>query len=251
MSRRPSRSGETPNFDRLATAYRWLEWFSFGPWLSWSRRAFIGKLTGCRRALVLGDGDGRFTAALLRTNPEVEVDAVDASPAMLQALVDRAGPHRPRVRTQTADARALRPAPDQHYDAVATHFFLDCLTTAEILTLAGAIRPSLAPGSVWLISEFSIPETSFGRLVAAPLVATLYRTFGLLTGLEVRRLPDHHQALNEAGFRLIERRPLFFGLLVSELWKCAKCPLQPTADHPGTRFQFTEPNITTVLKSIE
>ncbi|MGH9599640.1 MAG: class I SAM-dependent methyltransferase, partial [Terracidiphilus sp.] len=70
-----------PDLDRLAGVYRWMELATFGPWLSWCRSAYLGELSGCRRALVLGDGDGRFTAQLLCANPQVEVDAVDASKA--------------------------------------------------------------------------------------------------------------------------------------------------------------------------
>jgi hypothetical protein len=58
----------------------------------------------------------------------------------------------------------------------------------------------------------------YGRLVARPLIAALYRVFGLLTGLAVRTLPDHPSALRAAGFTLLERRSRLAGLLVSELW---------------------------------
>ncbi len=65
------------NFDRIARPYRWLEYLSFGPMLERCRFYRIPQLTAARRALVLGDGDGRFLARLLTCNPEVQVDAVD------------------------------------------------------------------------------------------------------------------------------------------------------------------------------
>ena len=74
--------GTGPNFDRLAGVYRWMEWLSFGPHLGRCRRAFLLEMTESRRALVLGDGDGRFTAALLRQNKAIQVDAVDVSQAL-------------------------------------------------------------------------------------------------------------------------------------------------------------------------
>jgi hypothetical protein len=98
-----------PNFNRLPRLYRWMELVSFGPWLRWCRCAFLGDLLTCRRAVVLGDGDRRFTAWLLKANPAVQIDAIDASSAMLQSLVRRAGPHAGRIRTQVADARGWRP----------------------------------------------------------------------------------------------------------------------------------------------
>ena len=210
------------NFDRLAGAYRWMEWLSFGPLLERCRRAFLGELTAARRVLVLGDGDGRFTAELLRVNPEVRVDAVDASPAMLRALVQRAGADAGRVRTIVADIRDFgrdwKPDGADAYDLVVSHFFLDCLTTEEVAALAFSVREHLAEGARWVVSDFAVPEGFAGRLVGRLLVGFLYRIFGLLTGLRVRELLDHVAALGGAGFGMVERREMLFGLLFSEVW---------------------------------
>jgi Methyltransferase domain len=211
-----------PDFNRLARLYRWMEFFSFGPWLALTRRTFLAQFTQTRRALVLGDGDGRFTASLLRANPSVQVDAVDASPAMLHALLRRARPHADRVNISPADVRAWQPpvsAPP--YDLIATHFFLDCLTTPEIRSLAATLRPAVSPSALWVVSEFAIPPGWRGRLFAGPLVAALYAAFGLLTGLAVRTLPDHASALQQAGFTLLHRRSRVGGLLIAELWSAA------------------------------
>lgn len=222
-----------PNFDRLARVYRWMEWASFGPFLCWCRCAFLGEMRTRRRALVIGDGDGRFAARLLKANQAIRLDAVDASGAMLRALAKRAGPNAARVQTVCADARAFQPEsadlPEtaglydlRLYDLIATHFFLDCLTTEEVRALAGRVRTWAAPNAIWAISEFAIPQGWFGRLFARPIVSNLYRAFGLLTGLRQRLLPDHASALRTAGFELARRRTYFFGLLVSELWQAGE-----------------------------
>ena len=205
------------NFDRLAGLYRWMEWLTFGPWLGRCRRAFLGEMKGARRALILGDGDGRFAAALLAANQGVRVDAVDSSPAMLRALERRAGAHVARMQTCATDARRWTPSP-QNYDWVATHFFLDCLGTDEVRALALRIRPALSADAAWVVSEFAVPPGVYGRLVARPLIALLYFAFGLLTGLRVRRLPDYRTALEQAGFSLRERRTWLGGLLTAERW---------------------------------
>ncbi|WP_058188438.1 class I SAM-dependent methyltransferase [Terracidiphilus gabretensis] len=207
------------NFDRLAGAYRWMEWLSFGPLLQRCRCAFLGELETARRALVLGDGDGRFTAELLRANYAVRVDAVDASPAMLRALVERAGASAGRVRTIVADIRLWRPESADAYDLVVSHFFLDCLATEEVVALAGSVRGSLTEGARWVVSDFAVPEGWAGRLAGRVVVGFLYRAFGLLTGLRIRRLPDHAVALRSAGFVLEERKEMLFGLLFSEVWR--------------------------------
>jgi SAM-dependent methyltransferase len=194
-----------------------MELFTFGPWLGRCRCAFLGDLTGCRRAVVLGDGDGSFTAQLLRANPTIEIEAVDLSATMLRALLSRAGHNAARVRVHCADARTWQPA-HLPYDLIVTHFFLDCLTGDEVRSLADRLRGALSPSGLWVVSEFAIPEGAFGQWVARPVVWLLYRAFRLLTGLAVRNLPDHAAALRAAGFILLERRNFLKGLLVAELW---------------------------------
>jgi ubiquinone/menaquinone biosynthesis C-methylase UbiE len=166
----------------------------------------------------MGDGDGRFTAALLEANGGVEADAVDASAAMLRALQRRAGQNAGRVRTFVADARRWEPEP-RGYDLVATHFFLDCLTTDEVRVLAERVRRVMTPGAMWVVSEFAVPEGAYGRLVARPLIAFLYFAFRVMTGLRVRRLPDHITAMERTGFVMRVRRARLGGLLVAEKWE--------------------------------
>lgn len=213
----PGAMKSPPNFNRLARAYKWMELASFGPWLWRCRCAFLDELRTSCNALILGDGDGRFTAHLLRQISAVQIDAVDASYAMLQVLSRRAGDQSGRVSLHLADARTFKP-PNPPYDLVVTHFFLDCLTSEEVADLAARLRESVAPSAHWLISEFAVPRGWFGWLIARPLIFGLYFAFWLLTGLSVRRLPNHRAALQQAGFKLTRQRQWLAGLLVSELW---------------------------------
>jgi hypothetical protein len=210
------------NFSRLAHIYRWLEWFSFGPLLGRCRNAFLGEMKHRHAALIIGDGDGRFTAHLLDQNPHIEVEAVDSSEAMLLELIRHSAAHADRLKTYNVDAREFDPA-RPGYDLIVTHFFLDCLASDEATHLAIRLRRSVDQGALWIVSEFAVPETKYGQFVARPLVATLYWAFGWLTGLRVRQLPDHATALAHAGFTLVQRREWLFGLLVSELWQADRC----------------------------
>jgi hypothetical protein len=206
------------NFNGLAAVYRWMEYATFGPWLTRCRCAFLSALETRCDAVILGDGDGRFSSRLLRVNRRIQVTAVDASSAMLDSLRKRTQRDAERVSVHCTDARRWRPGPAQ-YDLIVTHFFLDCLTTAEIRQLAENLRPCLRPDALWLISEFAVPRGWLGRSIGRLIVATLYQAFGLLTGLRVNRLPDHASALESEGFERTERRTWLGGLLVSELWR--------------------------------
>jgi SAM-dependent methyltransferase len=215
-----ARGGRALNFDRLAGVYRWMEGLSFGPHLWRCRCAFLGEMTEAQEALLLGDGDGRFTAALLKRNRQVRVTAVDVSEAMLRSLRRKAGADEGRVRTEACDVREWSPA-EAECDLIVTHFFLDCLTTEEVRRLAERLKSNLRPGARWVVSEFAVPEGWFGRWVARPVVGFLYRAFGVLTGLEIRRLPEWEAELRRAGFRQVGERLLLHGLLTSQIWMMA------------------------------
>ncbi len=226
------------NFDRLVSVYRWMEWASFGPWLWWCRCAFLSESGERRRALIFGDGDGRFTARLLQVNQAIRVDAIDSSPAMLRSLLRSAGSAHARVNARAMDARMWRPwSTEPHssgargYDLVVSHFFLDCLTTEQVRSLAATVRSAVEPGAVWVVSEFAVPQGRFGRWIARPLVGMLYSAFGWLTGLKVRDLPDHRSALKGAGFSLLKTHSWLRGLLVSELWTAAGSAAGDSEDH--------------------
>ena len=211
------------NFDRIARPYRWLEYLSFGPLLERCRFFRLPELTSARRALILGDGDGRFLAHLLAANPALHAEVIDQSPAMLRLLHARVAAIHALDRLTIHRTDALAFTPTGTYDLIATHFFLDCFSTEDVFTLAQSIRPHLAPNALWLVSEFAIPS-GVAAIPARLLVAALYLAFRLITGLRTSALPDHPAALANAGFNLRNRKSFLAGLLVSELWQLAPNP---------------------------
>lgn len=207
-----------PNFDRIARPYRWLEYLTFGPMLERCRFHRIPQLTSARHALVLGDGDGRFLAHLLAANPQLYVDVIDQSHAMLRLLESRVTAIGARSRIALYQTDALAFNTTGNYDLVITHFFLDCLSTDEVQALASRIRPHLAPNALWIVSEFTIPSGP-AAFAAKFIVAALYAAFRLITGLRTSALPDYAAALSRSGFALNERTHFLCGLLVSDLWQ--------------------------------
>ncbi len=207
-----------PNFDRIARLYRWAEYACLGPLLERTREYHIPALLGQRRALILGDGDGRFTAALLRRNPALSVDAVDLSGRMLALLEQRS----PEARTHRLDARAQLPRGP--FDLVVTHFFLDCLSQSETDALAARVAQIVTPGALWLISDFRVPDGLL-RWPARLYIRALYLAFRWLTGLRITRLPDHARALSAAGFEPILTHHKIGGILTTELWRLRAFPL--------------------------
>jgi len=132
-----------PDCDRLAPYYHLLETIAFGPTFQNARCAFLPEVASARYALLCGDGDGRFLARLLQTNPQVTVDFVDLSARMIQLAQQRAaalGPtHLERVQFFRQDVTEFVPTSSGTYDLVATHFFLDCFAQEEISQIVSRI----------------------------------------------------------------------------------------------------------------
>ncbi len=208
------------DFDRLATIYSLLEHLSFGRYLHKNRTLRITSYMRARsRALIYGDGDGRFLKELQAAAPEMKVTAVDGSVAMLRAAQRRL-PAATDVTFVHADALDYSPDTEAQYDLVVTHFFLDCFDETGLDQLLDRVDPAVAPGALWIVSDFAIPaRPALLRLTARALVRALYLGFRILTGLRVQRLPDHARVLREHGWRLLDRQDLLRGLLISEVWQ--------------------------------
>ena len=206
-----------PDFDPVARIYRWAEYLALGPLLERTREHFLPQLADSRRALVLGDGDGRFLARLLQCCPALHATAVDTSATMLTLLQRRCHFAAPRLRTIHASALTIDAPPDTVL--IVTHFLLDCLTQPEVDAFTQRLAAQTSPGTLWLLSDFAVPPHRILRLFAALYIRALYLAFRLLTGLRVTRLPDPQSALTAAGFERIARRQRLGGLLYTELWR--------------------------------
>ncbi len=232
------REGKVANFDRVARLYATLERLTFGGALARRRLCFVAdpRLARARRALVLGDGDGRFSAALLERYPRLQVTAVDSSPRMLAELTRRVASAAPNaaIDAQCADLRSWKPPHGVHYDLVTSHFLFDCLDSHEVAGLINRLSPAIARDARWLVSEFAVPPRGLGALIAPPLIRSLYFATRQLTGLRVRRLADYQSPLQDAGLSLVACETALGGVLRSELWE-ARGAVTATAP-PVRRF---------------
>ena len=71
------------NCDRIAPFYRIFETAAFGRRLQKHRLVYLTAAAEKRRALILGDGDGRFTEVLTRAYPNLQIDSLELSAGMI------------------------------------------------------------------------------------------------------------------------------------------------------------------------
>jgi ubiquinone/menaquinone biosynthesis C-methylase UbiE len=197
-----------------------LEFVALGGSLERARFVWLDALAGATSVLVLGEGDGRCLARLVRIAPAARIHCVDASRAMLATAGARlaSSDHSAHVRFTHADARDLAFAPGT-YDAIVTLFFLDCFTAGELEHLVPRLAGALRPGGHWLYADFAEPAGRLARWRARTWLAVLYAFFRWQTGLRVRRLPPAERLLERNG--LVPRRSRDFqgGMLRSVLFE--------------------------------
>jgi SAM-dependent methyltransferase len=209
------------NFNRLAAHYRWMEILFAGGLMQRCRTTFLTQTKNCRRALLVGEGTGRFLAELLRANPQIQITCVEHSSGMITQARERLRRERlddSRVQFQQMDALHWIP-PAEKFDLIATHFFLDCFRAEQLQRLVPQLAQSASADAIWLLTDFRVPERGWRRARAILNLMALYVFFKLSTALPANWLTPPDPFLKAAGFELKDRRLANFGFAHADLWR--------------------------------
>lgn len=205
------------NCDRIAPFYQVLERTAFSQRLQNHRIAFIDAANAKQRALILGDGDGRFAEALAIAYPCLEIHFIEKSAGMIAQASKRLKSHG-NVRLLTGDALRFEFQPNI-YDILFTHFFLDCFDTGQVQKLAARISNALTPDATWIITDFQQAPSGWRWLYTSLWLNAMYLFFRVATGLSTSSLPDYAAVLHASNFQLTKRQLSLTGLIASEWWQ--------------------------------
>lgn len=207
--------GQSPgaDFDRVARVYRVLEMLRFGNALQRSRVALIDRLGQPKRALLLGDGDGRLLAELGNRCHDCTMTSVDLSQQMLLLQKKRCGEHVGYIR---ADTRNLPLG--ETFDLIITAYHLDCFESHDLeLVLREISRLLNVEGRLYVV-DFVQPESGWRHHWTRLWIRILIIFFRSTAKLQTRRLPDIETALIRQGFDRTHSHCLN-GWIVSSIWK--------------------------------
>ena len=218
------------SFDAVAPWYRTLETVAFGNTLQSARVAFVDEIGSPRRALIVGEGNGRFLAALLQRHPLIRIDCVDSSERMLELarrhILETHPDEIRRVAFVPDDVTSW--APNERYDLIVTHFVLDCFSTQQVGLIVAKLAQAAAPDAIWLLADFRIPRAGFAGRHARAWLAVMYWFFRWAAGIEARELVDPSPFLRVEGFTLARQNLFRLGMVKSELWRtCSNGALSP------------------------
>lgn len=210
------------SFDPVAPWYQTLERIAFGDNLQRCRVACLGEIVTPQRALIVGEGDGRFLGDLLRFHPEIEVDCLDGSWRMLQLArkrVERELPERAGCVRFLHQSITSWAAPERHYDLLVTHFVLDCFPEAALSGVIKKLAGAATDDANWLLADFCIPANGMARLRARAWLAAMYLFFRITARIQASELVDPTPFMRTEGFGLARQHFFRKGLLKSERWR--------------------------------
>lgn len=205
------------SFERLAPHYTWMERVLAGPRLQRCRIAWLDELAGCKTILIAGVGHGHFLRAVVNRFPLARITSVDASGGMLARAKERAGPDSGRLEYIHASLPDW-PPPVATYDAIVTHFFLDCFAPDELGPVVDTLARAARPRARWLLSDFTVPARGWRRHRARAIHAAMYAFFRPVTGIHARRVTPPEGHLQRNGFALLNRVTFEHGLLHADRW---------------------------------
>jgi ubiquinone/menaquinone biosynthesis C-methylase UbiE len=211
------------SFDAIAPWYRALEWLAFGEQLQRCRIACLAEIAAPRRALIVGEGNGRFLYELLRAHPTVEVDCVDASGRMLQLArqrLEQTWPDRAAHVHFLNDDITSWNVPEDCYDLIVTHFVFDCFREPELALIIEKLATAAAEDATWLLADFSIPAAvGLARLRARVWLTVMYQFFRFTARIPAIELIDPTPFILDKEFVLVRRHLFQNGMLRSEIWR--------------------------------
>jgi ubiquinone/menaquinone biosynthesis C-methylase UbiE len=207
------------SFDRLAPHYRWMESVLAGGLLQRCRTRWLPEVRESRRALFVGEGNGRMLEACATGLPKCHFTVIDQSAEMLNRARhcwQQIG-GKQNINFQRADLRQWQ-SNEAGFDLVITNFFLDCFSPEELQPVVANINAATLPQARWLVTDFSVPPAGWRRIRARAVLALAYGFFRLATEISASRITAPDEALRAVGF-VLRRRDLFNqNLLHADLW---------------------------------
>lgn len=217
------------SFDRLAPHYTWMERVLAGSRLQRARTAWLGELLPAETGagvdspaiLIAGVGHGPFLRVCATRFPTARITSVDASAAMLrQARARTLAAGLDGARLEFVHARLPEWRPESaSYDAIVTHFFLDCFPPGELAEVVAVLAQGARGRATWLVADFAMPVRGWRRQRARAVHGLMYGFFRRVTGIPACRVTPPDAALRHEGFRLCRRATAEWGLLQSDLWE--------------------------------
>lgn len=205
------------SFDTLAPHYRWMERVLAGEKLQKCRTAHLANIEPPQRALLVGEGNGRFLRAFVERFPKTEITCIDASVRMIDAAKAAL---RSAARVSYLHSDILEaPLPENHFELIVTNFFLDCFPPDQLARVITKLAAAATSDANWVLADFCEALSGLKKGRSKLILSSMYLFFRVAAKLPARRLTQPDDLLRQHGFELIDRRRFEWDLLHADLWR--------------------------------
>lgn len=179
-------------FDRVAPFYDKMAGLVFGNKLIQAQECNLDTITGYSDVLVLGGGTGKWLTKLLKRNSSCMIWYVEASKEMIvQAKKNLDFTDRIIFIHGTHEN-----IPEQKFDIVITHFFVDMFTEPELNSITQQIYNHLKKDGQWFVADFVNEKYWHGVLLKA-----MYLFFNWTGALDLKVLPNWDRIIQGKYFK--------------------------------------------------
>jgi len=180
------------NYNRIAGIYDLLGRIVLGNKLELANRAFLNKIIVDSKVLVVGGGNGNIIKYLNELGYHITVDYVEPSPKMIYLARKQRGEHL-SVKYFNVSIEEFR---ELEYDFIIANFFFDQFNPLRSKKILSSLRTMLAEKGLLILNDFNY-SANMGDKV---LMSFMIYFFKLSAGIEVNKLPEYSQILNDSGF---------------------------------------------------
>ena len=216
------------SFDLLAPHYRWMEAVLAGDKLQRCRVHWLDSVRHCRRALLVGEGNGRFLEVCAERLPNTHFTVVDASAKMLREAEERWRKAGGGNRATFVHAKLPALKLTQSFDLIVTNCFFDCFNRDQLPIVIENIASCAMDDAIWLVTDFNVPQNGWPKWRAKAVLRLAYTFFRITTGISANEICSPDEFLRHCGFEMTQRIEADAGLIYTAMWQRTKNPNRAT-----------------------
>ncbi|MFN8415695.1 MAG: class I SAM-dependent methyltransferase [Cytophagaceae bacterium] len=214
-------------FESIATYYDCLVRITSGNLLYRNAISLFSEIENASSVLVIGDGSGRITEALLKHHSVEVIYYIELSPTLISKAEKRLNKlkeeHKLSTRFHFLQQDIFESElPPTTFDLILTPYVLDLWGNEKLRALIQLVSPCLKVEGSWYVSDFN-PEIYHMRGMLGwlyrGLIRMLYQFFEWMVKLKTNKLPDIETCFTNSSYSLQSKKVKAGGLLVSMVYK--------------------------------
>ena len=207
-------------FDRVAPFYDKLARLVYGSSLQEAQLYLLPFIPPQSRVLVIGGGSGWLLEQLILTGKQLDILYLEAAPGMLALAKTKYSQLKacPGCRVTFRLGTEATLLPHEQFDVIITPFILDLFPLQRLHQLMQRLSDALVANGVWLFADFW-PVRKPTPWWQKALVWGMYTFFGIVSGVEAKKLPEYKVQFDKIGMHEIASQSFYSGFVQGKVFR--------------------------------